>query len=132
MDNNQTRNKNIKRKLNIINSQVNGKNVIIVDDSIVRGNTMHHIVKLLKKNGVKNVIVVSCAPMIKFPNVYGIDVSSHKELISHKYSIEDIEKEMGIEKLIYQDLDDLLQLFHKLNPNIKQYEASLFNGIYLE
>ncbi len=132
MDSNQTRNKNIKRKLNIINSQVNGKNVIIVDDSIVRGNTMHHIVKLLKKNGVKKVIVVSCAPMIKFPNVYGIDVSSHKELISHKYSIEDIEKEMGIEKLIYQDLDDLLQLFHKLNPNIKQYEASLFNGIYLE
>jgi amidophosphoribosyltransferase len=132
MGNNQTRNKNIKRKLNIINSQVNGKNVIIVDDSIVRGNTMRHIVKLLKKNGVNKVIVVSCSPMIRFPNIYGIDVSSHKELISHKHSIEDIEKEMGIDKLIYQDLDDLLQLFHKLNPNIQHYETSLFNGIYLE
>ena len=132
MDSNQTRNKNIKRKLNIINSQVNNKNIIIVDDSIVRGNTMKHIVKLLRKNGAKKIIVVSCAPMIKYANIYGIDVSSHKELISHNHTIQDIERKIGIDKLIYQDLDALLELFTKLNPNIKQYETSLFNGIYLK
>tara|TARA_B100001094_G_scaffold228358_1_gene222902 strand:- start:1249 stop:2124 length:876 start_codon:yes stop_codon:yes gene_type:complete len=132
MDSNQTRNKNIKRKLNIINSQVNGKNLIIVDDSIVRGNTMRHIVKLLRKNGAEKIIVVSCAPMIKYANIYGIDVSSHTELISHNHTIHDIEREIGADKLIYQDLDPLLELFTKLNPNIKQYETSLFNGIYLK
>ena len=70
--------------------------------------------------------------MIKYANIYGIDVSSHTELISHNHSIQDIERKIGIDKLIYQDLDALLELFTKLNPNIKQYETSLFNGIYLK
>ena len=131
MDTNHQRNKNIKRKLNVIRSQVEGKDILLIDDSIVRGNTMKHIVSLLKKNGVSKIYIISCSPMIKYPNYYGIDVSTETELIASKKSISDIENELGVEKVMYQNVDDLLILFRGLNKEIINYETSLFDGNYI-
>ena len=131
MDTNHQRNKNIKRKLNVIRSQVEGKDILLIDDSIVRGNTMKHIVSLLKKNGVSKIYIISCSPMIKYPNYYGIDVSTETELIASNKSISDIEKELGVEKVMYQNVDDLLILFRGLNEGIMNYETSLFDGNYI-
>ena len=131
MDTNQTRTKNIKNKLNVIPKLVQDKTILLVDDSIVRGNTMKHIISLVKSNGARKVYVASCSPMIKYPNYYGVDVPTKEELIAHDKTINQIESNLGADKLIYQDLNDLIEMMKKLNPSIHNYECSLFTGEYL-
>ena len=119
------RQKNIKRKLNIIKHLVENKDILIVDDSIVRGNTIKHIINLLKDNNVGKIYVLSCSPPIINKNIYGIDIPDKKDLLLYNKSIKDIEKELDI-KLIFQDLDDIKRSINLLNPNLKEFEDSIF------
>ena len=118
------RQKNIKRKLNIIKHLVENKDILIVDDSIVRGNTIKHIINLLKDNNVGKIYVLSCSPPIINKNIYGIDIPDKKDLLLYNKSI-DIEKELDI-KLIFQGLDDIKRSINLLNPNLKEFEDSIF------
>ena len=131
MDNNYKRNKNIERKFGVAKSIICNKNIIIVDDSIVRGNTIKKVVELLHKNGANKIIVASCAPPIYYPNYYGIDIKTKEELILNQKQICEIEKEYNIEKIIYQSLNDMTQAITSINPLITNFEMSIFNGIYL-
>lgn len=119
------RKKNIKRKLNIIKHLIEKKDIIIVDDSIVRGNTIKHIINLLKENDVGKIYVVSCSPPIINKNIYGIDIPDKEDLLLYNKSIEDIEKELSV-KFIFQDLDDLKKSINILNPKLKVFEDSIF------
>ena len=125
------RQKSIKRKLNIIKSTILNKNVLVVDDSIVRGNTSQYIVKLLRNAGANKVFMTSGAPEIKYPNVYGIDIPSQKELIAFDKTLQEIEKKIGCDKLIYQKLEDLKSAILEENPKIPDFECSIFNKKYL-
>lgn len=119
------RQKNIKRKLNIIKHLVENKDIIIVDDSIVRGNTIKHIINLLKENNVGKIYVLSCSPPIINKNIYGIDIPDKIDLLLYNKSIEDLEKELDI-NLIFQDLDDLKSSINIFNPELKTFEDSIF------
>jgi amidophosphoribosyltransferase len=122
MDSQEKRKKNIKRKLNIINHLVSGKNILIIDDSIVRGNTIKHIVNLLKENNVSKIFIGISCPKIINTNMFGIDVPTKEELLCYNYTNEIIEKNMNIEKIIFQDLIDLK---NSINPNYN-FELSVF------
>jgi amidophosphoribosyltransferase len=119
------RQKNIKRKLNIIKHLVEKKDIIIVDDSIVRGNTIKHIINLLKENNVGKIYVVSCSPPIINKNIYGIDIPDKEDLLLYNKSIEELEKELDI-NLIFQGLDDLKNSINIYNPELKIFEDSIF------
>lgn len=121
----------LKRKLNTINQEFEGKNVMIVDDSIVRGNTSKHIIRLARKAGAKTIYFVSCSPQIRYPNVYGIDMPTQKELIAFKKTDKEIAEEIGADKMIYQTLEDLIKSVTIENCSLKQFECSVFNGVYL-
>ena len=101
--------KSVKRKLNAINSEFENKNVLLVDDSIVRGTTSKQIVEMAREAGAKKVYMASAAPPVKFPNVYGIDMPASKEFIADNRSIDEIAKFIGCDKLFYQDLSDLIE-----------------------
>ena len=131
MDNNYKRNKNIERKFGVAKSIIRNKNIVIVDDSIVRGNTIRKVVELLHKNDANKIFVASCAPPIYYPNYYGIDIKTKEELILNQKQICEIEKDYNIEKLIYQSIDDMTQAITSINPSIKDFEMSIFNGIYI-
>lgn len=126
-----TRKKSVRQKLNTIDSEFEGKNVLLVDDSIVRGTTAREIVKMARDSGAKNVYFASAAPPVCHPNVYGIDMAARKELIAHDRSIEEIATYLGVDRLIYQHLDKLLESVQLHNPNLKQFDASCFNGHYV-
>ena len=98
MDNQIKRKKNIKRKLSVIDSMVSNKNILIVDDSIVRGNTINHIIEMLYKSKVNSIIVASSAPMIKYQNFYGLDIPTKDELIANNNTIKDIETNLNIKR----------------------------------
>ena len=132
MRNNTIRNKNIDDKFGIVKHIVNNKNILIVDDSIVRGNTIKNIVRKLKKHNVKNIYIASCSPPIKYPNKYGIHIPSYNELLINNKTIKEIEEYLGIDKLIYQDLGDLCKSITDLNDEITDLELSVFTGEYLE
>lgn len=132
MNNQEVRNNNIHKKLSVVKNIVKNKNVLIVDDSIVRGNTIKHIINLLKENEVNNIYVASCAPIIKHQNYYGLDIPTKEELIANNKTIREIENELQIQKLIYQSIDDLCKSIQFYNPNIKDFELSIFNGKYLK
>jgi len=119
------RQKNIKRKLNIVKHLVENKDILIVDDSIVRGNTIKHIINLLKENNVGKIYVVSCSPPIINKNIYGIDIPDKKDLLLYNKSIEDLEKELNV-KFIFQNLDDLKSSINIYNPELKIFEDSIF------
>ena len=119
MNTQKTRQKNIKRKLNIIKHLVENKDILIVDDSIVRGNTIKHIINLLKVNNAGKIYIVSCSPPIINKNIYGIDIPDKKDLLLYNKSIENIEKELDI-KLIFQDLDDIKNSINLLNPKLQR------------
>ncbi|CAG8497767.1 16961_t:CDS:10 [Funneliformis caledonium] len=127
----QMRKKNVRRKLNAMALEFSGKNVLIVDDSIVRGTTSKEIVQMARDAGAKKVYFASCAPPIRYPNVYGIDMPSRQELVAYNRDDDLIAKEIGADLVIYQDLDDLLASCKKLNPSIQTFDCSVFNGQYI-
>ena len=125
------RKKSVRQKLNAISVEFKDKNVLLVDDSIVRGTTSREIVQMAREAGARKVYFASAAPPVRFPNVYGIDMPSRRELIATGRSDEEICREIGADKLIYQDLDDLKVAVRKANPAIKYFDASCFDGDYI-
>jgi len=125
------RRKSVKQKLNAIELEFRGKNVLLVDDSIVRGTTCQQIIQMAREAGANKVYFASAAPAIRYPNVYGIDMPSASELIAAGKTDEEIEKAIGADWLIYQDLDDLVATASEGNPAIKKFECSVFNGEYI-
>ncbi len=126
MENNNMIQRNIKRKLTGIETVFAGKNVLIVDDSIVRGNTCRHIIEIARNYGAKTIYFASCAPIIKSTNIYGIHIPTKKELISFESTEDDIRNKIEVDYLIYNDLDTITNELKKLNPNIHQFEISMF------
>jgi amidophosphoribosyltransferase len=127
----QMRRKSVRRKLNAIRSEFKGKNVLLVDDSIVRGTTSEQIIEMARDAGANKVYLASAAPEVRFPNVYGIDMPSANELIAHGREVDEISKMIGADGLIFQDLEDLVAAVAEGNPDIKLFETSVFNGSYV-
>ena len=125
------RRKSVRRKLNAIPSEFKDKNVLLVDDSIVRGTTSEQIIEMARESGAKKVYFASAAPEIRFPNVYGIDMPSANELIAYGREIEQISDLIRADGLIFQDIDDLTDAVRELNPEIKSFETSVFDGKYI-
>lgn len=125
------RRRSVRQKLNTIDLEFQGKNVLLVDDSIVRGTTSGEIVKLAHEAGAAKVYFASAAPPVRFPNVYGIDMPSPRELIAHNNQIEEVCAFIGADKLIYLDLDALVRVAQEGNPSIERFEDSVFTGQYL-
>ena len=125
------RKKSVKQKLNAISLEFSGKNVLLVDDSVVRGTTSEQIIQMARDAGAKKVYFASAAPPVRYPNVYGIDMPAAHELIAHGRTEQDVCKAIGADKLIYQDLDDLIDAVGKGNPNIKQFDTSCFSHEYI-
>ena len=118
-------------KLNVVSSTVKDKRVVLVDDSIVRGTTSEQIIEMAREAGAKKVYLASAAPEIRFPNVYGIDMPSATELIAHGREVDEIRQIIGADGLIFQDLNDLIEAVRAENPDIQQFECSVFNGVYV-
>ena len=125
------RSKSVKRKLNAINSEFENKNVLLVDDSIVRGTTSKQIVEMAREAGAKKVYMASAAPPVKFPNVYGIDMPASKEFIADNRSIDEIARFIGCDKLFYQDLSDLIESVGSNSNNVSNFDSSCFDGKYV-
>ncbi len=125
------RKKSVRQKLNPIGIEFNGKNVLLVDDSIVRGTTSQQIVQMARDAGANKVYFASAAPPVRFPNVYGIDMPSRDELLATDRTDEEICKEIGADDLIYQDLDALVNDIKLSNPNIENFDCSCFDGKYV-
>ena len=121
----------VRQKLNPIGSEFNGLNVLLVDDSIVRGTTSEQIVEMARESGAAKVYMASAAPPVSYPNVYGIDMPAANELIAHERSVEEIREAIGADGLIYQDLDDLIECVRESRPSMDEFETSCFNGIYV-
>ena len=124
------RKKSVRRKLNILDLEFQGKNVLLVDDSIVRGTTSKRIIEMAKEAGAKKVYFSSAAPPVKYQNLYGIDMAATNELIASGRTDEEVAEEIGADWLIYQDLDDLVASAKEGNPLIENFEMSIFNGEY--
>ena len=125
------RKKSVRRKLNILDLEFRGKNVLLVDDSIVRGTTSKKIIEMAKESGAKKVYFASAAPAIKYQNLYGIDMPATKELIASNRTHEEVAMEIGADWLIYQTLEDLIDTVQYGNPDIKEFETSIFTGDYI-
>ena len=125
------RKKSVRRKLNPIPFEFKDKNVLLVDDSIVRGTTSREIVEMARSVGAKKVYFASAAPPIRFQNVYGIDMAATAELIAHQRSEEQIAEFIGADWLIYQNLEDLIESAQVGNPEIEKFETSVFDGKYI-
>lgn len=126
-----TRRKNVRQKLNALPAEFKGKNVLLVDDSIVRGTTSREIVHMAREAGAKKVIFASAAPPVRFPNVYGIDMPTRSELIAHGHDDEEIQRMIEADGLVYQDLEAMKKSVSDLNPALKNFEASCFDGVYV-
>ncbi len=127
----QQRKKSVRQKLNAIDLEFHGKNVLLVDDSIVRGTTSQEIIQMARDAGAKKVYFASAAPPVRYPNVYGIDMPTAKELIAHGRTEDEICQLIGADRLIYQDLEDLISAVKAGNPNIEEFECSVFTGEYV-
>jgi len=125
------RKKSVRQKLNAIGVEFKGRNVLLVDDSIVRGNTSKEIVQMAREAGARKVYMASAAPPVRFPNVYGIDMPTSEELIAHNRSIEEIRQFIGADALIYQDVNAMKRVVGALNPALNGFEASCFDGVYI-
>jgi len=125
------RSQSVRQKLNAIDLEFHGKNVLLVDDSIVRGTTSRQIVQMARDVGAHKVYFASAAPPVKYPNVYGIDMPSGKELIAHDKSEAEVAEFIGADKLIYQDLNDLIDAVRRGNPRIQRFDTSVFTGEYV-
>ena len=124
------REKSVRRKLNILDLEFQGKNVLLVDDSIVRGTTSQKIIEMAKEAGAKKVYFSSAAPPVKFQNLYGIDMAATDELIASGRTEQEVADVIGADWLIYQDLEDLIASAQEGNPEIGKFEISIFNGKY--
>ena len=124
------RKQSVKQKLNPIDIEFRDKNVLLVDDSIVRGHTSKQIIQMVKNCGAKKVFFASASPPVRFQNIYGIDMPATKELIAHKRTVRQIKRKIGADELIYQELEDLTLAAHIGNPKIKKFEDSVFTGNY--
>ena len=125
------RKKSVRRKLNILDLEFDGKNVLLVDDSIVRGTTSKKIIEMARDAGAKKVYFASAAPAIKYQNLYGIDMPATSELIASNRSNEEVANEINADWLIYQTLEDLIDTAKSGNPDITEYETSIFTGEYI-
>ncbi len=125
------RKKSVRQKLNAIGVEFAGRNVLLVDDSIVRGTTSKEIVQMAREAGARKVYMASAAPPVRFPNVYGIDMPTKDELVAHNRSIEEIRRFIGADALIYQDVDAMKRVVGALNPRVAGFEASCFDGHYI-
>ncbi|TGE27815.1 amidophosphoribosyltransferase, partial [Salmonella enterica subsp. enterica serovar Poona] len=127
----QLRRKSVRRKLNANRAEFRDKNVLLVDDSIVRGTTSEQIIEMAREAGAKKVYLAAAAPEIRLPNVYGIDMPTANELIAHGREGDEIRQIIGADGLIFQDLNDLIEAVRAENPDIQQFECSVFNGVYV-
>lgn len=127
----QQRRKSVRQKLNPIALEFKDKNVLLVDDSIVRGTTSEQIIQMARDVGANKVYLASAAPAVKYPNVYGIDMPSAQELIAHDRTDEEVAEVIGTDWLIYQDIDDLIDASREGNPEISNFDSSVFDGKYI-
>ncbi len=127
----QQRRKSVRQKLNAMSIEFQGKNVLLVDDSIVRGTTSREIVQMAREAGARKIFFASAAPPVRFPNVYGIDMPTRQELIATDRDDEEICHEIGADYLVYQDLDALTRAVSKVKPSLNSFETSCFNGDYI-
>lgn len=125
------RKKSVRQKLNVIGSEFKGRNVLLVDDSIVRGTTSREIVQMARDAGARKVYLASAAPPVRFPNVYGIDMPTPGELVAHGRSVEEVRELIGCDALIYQDVDGMKQAVGSLNTQLDGFDASCFDGVYV-
>ncbi|WP_312566535.1 amidophosphoribosyltransferase [Comamonas sp.] len=125
------RKKSVRQKLNAIGSEFKGRNVLLVDDSIVRGTTSKEIVQMARDAGANKVYLASAAPPVRYPNVYGIDMPTKSELVANGRTVEEIRQVIGCDALIYQDVDAMKQTVGKINKAVQGFEASCFDGIYV-
>ena len=125
------RKKSVRQKLNAIELEFRGKNVLLIDDSIVRGTTSKQIIQMAREAGANKVYFASAAPPIRYPNVYGIDMPAASELIAAGKTNSEVEELIGADWLVYQDLDDLIAAAAEGNPTISRYECSVFDGEYI-
>ena len=129
MDNQEKRKHNLNHKFMILEHMVMGKNILLIDDSIVRGNTLKYLVKALKDNGANMVIVGSCSPEIKYVNRYGIDIQDPKLLVANNRNPTEIADYLGSDHVIYQSIEDLTSCITDINPDITDFEMSVFNNV---
>ena len=125
------RKRSVRRKLNTVELEFRDKNVLLVDDSIVRGTTSKQIVQMARDAGAKKVYLASAAPPVRYPNVYGIDMPAPSEFVAHKLSEEEVADYIGVDWLVYQDLADLKECALGINPEIEMFDCSVFDGQYV-
>ncbi|HEY0681895.1 MAG TPA: amidophosphoribosyltransferase [Steroidobacter sp.] len=125
------RKKSVRSKLNVIDLEFRGKNVLLIDDSIVRGTTSAQIIDLAREAGARRVYFASAAPPVRYANVYGIDMPTASELVASNKTEEEVAKSIGADKLIYQDLDDLVRACLHHDSQIEQFDTSCFSGEYV-
>ena len=123
--------KSVRRKLNAIDLEFRDKNVLLVDDSIVRGTTSRQIIKLAREAGARRVYFASAAPPVRYPNVYGIDMPAASELIANGRDIDEIREIIGADRLIYLDLHGLIRSVRHDNSEITEFDTSCFSGEYV-
>ena len=123
--------KSVKRKLNAISTEFNNKNVLLVDDSIVRGTTSKQIIEMAREAGARKVYMASAAPPVKYPNVYGIDMPASNEFVAGGRNVEEITKLINADKLIYQDLEDLIEAVKDPTIDTQKFDSSCFDGKYV-
>ncbi|CAG7601426.1 amidophosphoribosyltransferase [Candidatus Vallotia tarda] len=125
------RKKSVRQKLNAMAVEFKGRNVLIVDDSIVRGTTSQEIIQMARDAGANKVIFASAAPPVRFPNVYGIDMPTRSELVAYGRTDQEVAKIIGADALVYQDVEDMKQAIRDTNPRLWNFEASCFDGHYI-
>ena len=125
------RKKSVRQKLNVIGSEFKGRNVLLVDDSIVRGTTSREIVQMARDAGANKVYLASAAPPVRYPNVYGIDMPTSAELVASGRTVEEVRQLIGCDALIYQDVEGMKKAIGSLNPKLSGFDASCFDGIYV-
>ena len=127
----QQRKKSVRQKLNPISLEFKGKNVLLIDDSIVRGTTCEQIIQMAREAGAKKVYFASAAPAVKYPNVYGIDMPTAQELIAHGLTTDEVCREIGADWLIYQDINDLILASSEGNEDVEEFDCAVFTGEYV-
>ena len=125
------RKKSVRQKLNVIASEFKGRNVLLVDDSIVRGTTSREIVQMARDAGARKVYLASAAPPVRYPNVYGIDMPTSDELVAHGRTVAEIQKIIGCDALIYQEVEGMKKAIGSLNTQLDGFDASCFDGVYV-
>jgi len=125
------RKKSVRQKLNAIASEFKGRNVLLVDDSIVRGTTSREIVQMARDAGARKVYLASAAPPVRYPNIYGIDMPTSSELVAHDRTVDEVRDSIGCDALIYQDVEAMKRAIGSINPAISGFDASCFDGVYV-